>query len=102
MISATFRIGGGPVILSDKYRDALTELAQDLRELQIQSELDYQPPDPNRRGLSWFEVLGIYLGGKALDAMTSYAFDALAESTLGKAIEWAKRRLRRGDTVRPQ
>ncbi|MET8248234.1 hypothetical protein ABZV31_29825 [Streptomyces sp. NPDC005202] len=101
MPTATFRIGGTEILHEDRKR-AIARLAGDLQPLGVECHLNYRPPEPGRRGVTWFEVLYIYLGTKALESLTSYAFDALAEQTLGRVINWAKDRFRRGETTRPQ
>ncbi|MGP4048356.1 hypothetical protein [Streptomyces sp. 2A115] len=101
MPTATFRISGTEILHEDRKR-ALARLADDLQSFGVECPLNYRPPDPGRRGVTWFEVLYIYLGTKALESLTGYVFDALAEQTLGRVINWAKDRLRRGETNRPQ
>ncbi|WP_189764815.1 hypothetical protein [Streptomyces xanthochromogenes] len=101
MPTATFRVGGTEILHEDRRR-SLANLADDLQALSIECHLDYRPPDPGKRGVTWYEVLGIYLGTKALEGLTGYAVNALAEQTLGRVISWAKDRLRRHETNRPQ
>ncbi|WP_344417140.1 hypothetical protein, partial [Streptomyces glomeratus] len=75
---ATFRISGTE-ILHEERRRALAHLADDLQALGIECHVNYRPPDPGKRGVTWYEVLYIYLGTKALESLTGYAFNVLAE-----------------------
>jgi hypothetical protein len=99
MPEVTLRIGGTEALTPARL-EALSVLIDELRELGLDGEISYRPP--TGRGVTWYEVTLIYLGAKALDVVTGNAIEALLKLVTSKAIEWARLRLGRGETVRPQ
>lgn len=95
----TVRIAGTE-ILHDGRREALEELINLFREDGLDGEIAYRPP--TGRGVTWWEVALIYIGMKAADAATGQVTKAVIDAVTGRAKQWAKGRLERGDTSRPQ
>jgi hypothetical protein len=95
----TVRIAGTE-ILNDNRREALEELIEACREDGLDGEISYRPP--TGRGISIWEVTAIYLGGKLLDAATGQLMKSAVENIIKRSTVWARERLRRGDSPRPQ
>ena len=95
----TVRIHGTEILNEDR-RIALEDLIDSLRQDGLDGEIAYRPP--TGRGVLWWEVVAIYVGGKFVDAVTGQIIKAALDQAVGRVTTWAKARLRRGDTSRPQ
>jgi hypothetical protein len=81
---------------------ALDELADGLAALGHDVKRNYHEQPPGRYGVTWWEVVYIYLGMKAIDAMTSRALDAVLDKIVETAKHWARGRMARKETNRPE
>lgn len=95
----TVRIGGTEILTDDRRR-ALEQLIDQFREERLDGEISYRPP--TGRGVTWYEVTLIYIGMKALDAVTGEIASRTIDAVTSRTIGWAKSRLERGETARPQ
>jgi hypothetical protein len=81
---------------------ALDELAADLSDLGHDVDRDYREQAPGQYGVTWWEVAYIYVGMKAIDAMTSRALDAAMDKIVETTKRWAHQRLNRKGNNRPE
>jgi len=65
--------------------------------MNLDGEITYRPP--TSRTVTWYEVTGIYLGAKALDAATGDVVGKVVDAVFARAVSWAKNRLARGAGV---
>jgi hypothetical protein len=95
---------GGLEFLTDQRRDDLQELLADVTGLGYVVDLDFGPePEPGKYGVTWLEVVAIYVGAKVLDGMTADAIDIAVKKLANTAVDWAKARFRKHpDNTRPQ
>jgi len=82
--------------------NALDELAGELATMGHDVERDYHEQAPGRYGITWWEVVYIYVGMKALDAVTSRALDAMLDRIVETAKRWAHERMAHKRTSRPE
>ncbi len=98
-VDITVRIAGTEILNEDR-RLALEALITLFREQDLDGEIVYRPP--TGRGISLYEVTAIYIGAKAVDAATGHVVDRVIDAVLSRAIQWAKSRLHKSETGRPQ
>lgn len=95
-VDFTVRIGGTTRLLPGRL-EALEDLIDQFRDEGLDGEIAYRPP--TSRGVTPWEVAGIYLGGKALDAATGAVAERLLEALLDKIKGWVRRQERTRQVV---
>lgn len=70
MADLVFRIGGNEILYKERRADVEQLIGEVRTQLALEGELSYTPP--SGRGVTWYEIMGIYIGTKALDAATGH------------------------------
>ncbi len=98
-VEATMRIGGATRLTPDRLED-IEDLINRLRQSYVSSELAYAPP--GGAGVTWWEVLGIYVGSHVTDALIGDLVSKLVDGT----VDWIRAKARRSrdndKAMRPQ
>jgi hypothetical protein len=81
---------------------AINELISDLYSLKIPIRTSYGEQAPDRRGVTWWEILYIYLVSRGVDAVTGYAYSAALDQVTDRTKGWIRKRFARAETRRPQ
>src|SRR4051812_23695489 len=92
----------GTELFNDERLAALDELADLVTAAGFDVERCYREQQPGSRGVTWWEVVYIYLGMKAVDTATSRVFDATLDRVVTAAKTWARTRLLRKESSRPE
>jgi hypothetical protein len=90
-VDFTLRIGGTTRLFPERLQ-ALEDLIDDIREEGLDGEIAYRPP--TGRGVTPWEVVGIYLAGKALDAATGAIAERLLDALIERIKSWVRRQER--------
>jgi len=77
--------------------EALEDLIDEFREEGLDGEIAYRPP--NRRGVTPWEIVSIYLAGKGLDAATGAVAERLLDALVKRIVRWIKRQERTRQVV---
>lgn len=72
--------------------ESLNALVAAINELGYTGGIVHDEPDPYKRGLSFWVITAIYLGGKFLDAATGEVVTHVLDSIKERALNWAKER----------
>lgn len=81
--------------LDDESAIAWEDLAERLRGLGHEVRREDKYMEPGRLGLTWYEVVLVYLGIKALDTVTGDAMDAVLHRVIDVAKVWGRERFRK-------
>jgi len=90
-VDFTLRVGD-TTRLSPERLEALEELIDDFRDEGLDGEIAYRPP--SHRAVTPWEVVGIYLAGKALDAATGAVAERLLDALIDTVKSWVRRQER--------
>jgi hypothetical protein len=74
---------------------ALQDLENEIADGGFTVDTEYREQRPGTYGVTWWEVVLIYLGTQGLDNLTSHAFDTLLEKLADVAKAWARRRFKK-------
>jgi hypothetical protein len=72
--------------------EALQELEDDITRAGFSPSSESHQQAPGSYGVTWWEVVLIYVGTHALDSVTSNAFDSLIHKLANTVKTWARRR----------
>jgi hypothetical protein len=74
---------------------ALDELVENIANAGFSVDTEYHEQQPGTYGVTWWEVVLIYLGTQSLDSLTSHAFDKVIDKLADVAQTWARRRFKK-------
>ena len=89
--------------LNEEFALAWEELADQLRDLGHDVRREDRYMEPGRRGITFGEVVAVYIGMKALDTVTGHVMDAALQRIIDAAKAWGRERFgKRGDAPNPR